>query len=94
MILRAGVVFIFLALAAASALPNDQEDRKLIEEIESGDDEFEEYFVHSVLNFDGNDDDNAAEDDEEEVGLEPYKQTAKWKFGWKRYPLYIVILAG
>ena len=54
---------------------------------------FEESFTHIVKHFAGNDDDV-----EEELPPRredaPYKHTSKWKKGWKRYPLFLVIIGG
>ena len=74
---------------------------------DSGESEYD--FVHDVIiehsiddeDDDGDDDDEYVDDDddtedeeEEEDDTPPYKKYEKWKKGWMKHPLYVIILGG
>ena len=76
---------------------NEEEEGQIIKGQNETESSFVEYFVHKVSGFHF-----AKEEEEEEKSKQllkkppraPYLDTWKWKRGWKKYPLYIIILGG
>ena len=59
-------------------------EHNLADEDDDGDDD-EDY---------GDDDDTADDDDDEADDTPPYKKYEKWRKGWMKHPLYVIILGG
>ena len=95
---KAGLLLGLLLFSRVNALLEPDEDVEVSKELnETESSSFVEYFVHKVSGFHF-----AKEEDEEEKSEQifkkppraPYLDTWKWKRGWKKYPLYIIILGG
>lgn len=79
---------LLVVLSVSTTALHEGEDNEVQRNVDKN--AFEDYFVHKVMHFDGNDDDGEISITEKE----PYKMTHNWRRGWKRYPLYIIILGG
>ena len=97
------VLWIGIWLALASANQNEAEDGDESEE------DYINFTVNRVKSSDAEgdslDDDHEYEEydyylnqlgarEREMVEKEPYRRLSKWKQGWRRYPLYVIILGG